>query len=164
MIEAVAGAPERAQAGGADGGVVGGPVDQAVVIGVGQDLLFEVRKQADEDAAADEVAVGREQAIRPAILAGHSVGIDAVTALVIRERQAELLEVVDALSPASGLACRLDGRQQERDQDRDDRDDDQELDQGEAGSVRSRRHDRGDEGGDGFGLTCRSNSGRWFMR
>ena len=71
--QAVAGAPERAQSGGADGGIVGGPVDQAVVIRVGQHLLFEVGKQPDEDAASDKVAVGREQGIWPAILSRHSV-------------------------------------------------------------------------------------------
>jgi len=42
--------------------------------------------------------------------------------------QAQLLEIVHALGPAGGLARHLDGRQQERDQDRDDRDDNEKLD------------------------------------
>jgi len=46
--------------------------------------------------------------------------------------QAQLLQVVDALSAACGLARRLHGGQQQADQDGDDGDDDQEVDQGEA--------------------------------
>ena len=52
-------------------------------------------------------------------------------------RQAELLEVVDALGAAGRLAGRLDGRQQQRDQDGDDGDDDEQLDQGETPSASS---------------------------
>ena len=43
--------------------------------------------------------------------------------------QADLLEVVGALSPSRGLASRLDRRQEQGDQDRDDRDHHQQLDQ-----------------------------------
>jgi len=49
--------------------------------------------------------------------------------------QADLLEVVDALRPPGRLACGLDRRQQQRDQDGDDGDDHQQLDQGEAGAL-----------------------------
>ena len=45
--------------------------------------------------------------------------------------EADLLEVVDALRPAGGLAGRLHGGQQQGDEDRNDGDHDQELDQGE---------------------------------
>ena len=45
--------------------------------------------------------------------------------VVVVERQAELLEIVDALGTAGGLAGRLHGGQQQGDQDGDDRDDDQ---------------------------------------
>jgi hypothetical protein len=48
--------------------------------------------------------------------------------------KAELLEVVDALSPAGRLARRLDRGEQECDQDRNDCDHDQELHQREAAS------------------------------
>ena len=47
-------------------------------------------------------------------------------------RQAQLLEVVDALRTAGRLAGGLDGGQQQGDQDRDDRDHDQKLDQRES--------------------------------
>jgi hypothetical protein len=56
----------------------------------------------------------------------------AVDVHVIGHRQGDLLEVVGALGAAGGLARRLDGRQQEGDQDGDDGDHDQQLDQGEA--------------------------------
>ena len=59
-------------------------------------------------------------------------GEAAIGALVVEERQADLLQVVGALDPAGRLAGRLDGRKQQGDQDRDDRDDDQELDEREA--------------------------------
>ena len=55
--------------------------------------------------------------------------------VVVVDRQADLLEVVDALAAAGGLAGGLDGGQQQADQDGDDRDDHQELDQREAGMV-----------------------------
>ena len=54
---------------------------------------------------------------------------------VVGDGQRDLLEVVDALRAARGLARRLDGRQEERDQDGDDRDHDQKLDQCEAASL-----------------------------
>jgi hypothetical protein len=44
-------------------------------------------------------------------------------------RPADLLQVVDALHPPRRLARRLNGGQEERDQDRDDRDHDQQLDE-----------------------------------
>ena len=52
--------------------------------------------------------------------------------MIIVGSQALLLEVVDALDPAGGLAGRLDGRQQQGDQDADDGDGDQEFDEREA--------------------------------
>ena len=55
---------------------------------------------------------------------------------IIVHRQADLLQVVDALDPPGRLACRLHGGQQQGDQDRDDRDHDQKLDQGESGRER----------------------------
>ena len=58
--------------------------------------------------------------------------------LVIVQGQADLLEVVDALDPPRRLAGRLDGRQQQGDQDRDDRDHHQQFDQREGRS--SSRH------------------------
>src|SRR5262249_53760623 len=52
--------------------------------------------------------------------------------------ECELLEVIGALSAASGFLRTLRGRQQQRDQDGDDRDDDQELDQGETAAEAHR--------------------------
>jgi hypothetical protein len=43
-------------------------------------------------------------------------------------RQADLLEIIAALHAPCGLARRLHGREQERDQDADDRDDHKQLD------------------------------------
>jgi hypothetical protein len=48
---------------------------------------------------------------------------------VVMGGQADLLQIVAALTPAGGFARRLNGRQQEGDQHGDNRDDDQELDQ-----------------------------------
>ena len=47
----------------------------------------------------------------------------------------DLLQVVHALDPPRRLAGRLNGRQQQGDQDGDDRDHHQELDQREAGTA-----------------------------
>ena len=60
--------------------------------------------------------------------------------LEIVDRQADLLEVVDALGAAGRLAGRLDGGQEQADQDGDDGDHHQQLDQGEpSGAVPIRR-------------------------
>jgi len=50
------------------------------------------------------------------------------------DRQAELLDVVDALRPAGGLAGRLHRREEQGDQDGDDGDHHQKLDQRESAS------------------------------
>ena len=55
---------------------------------------------------------------------------------VILNGDSELHQVVDALHPTRGLAGRLDGGQEQCDQDRDDGDDHQQLDQGESGCPR----------------------------
>ena len=60
--------------------------------------------------------------------------------VVVVDGQAELLEVVDALRPPGRLARRLDGGQQQGDQDRDDRDHHQQLDQREGSSRATSRH------------------------
>ena len=57
---------------------------------------------------------------------------DVVGRVVVVQRQADLLQVVDALGAAGGLAGRLHGGQQQADQDPDDRDDHQQLDQRES--------------------------------
>jgi hypothetical protein len=49
----------------------------------------------------------------------------------------KLLQIVRALHAPGGLACRLHGREQQRDQDGDDRDDHQELDQGKSSASDS---------------------------
>ena len=60
----------------------------------------------------------------------HGQAADGVDIVV--GRQGELLEVVGALHAPGGLAGRLDGGQQQRDQDAGDGDDHQQFDQGEA--------------------------------
>ena len=55
--------------------------------------------------------------------------------MVVVQREANLLEIIDALSPPRRLAGRLHRRQQQRDQDSDDGDDDQKLNQGETTSA-----------------------------
>ena len=59
-------------------------------------------------------------------------GKAAVGALVVVQSQADLLQVVGALGAAGGLAGRLHGGKQQRDQDGDDGDHHQQLDQGET--------------------------------
>ena len=63
-----------------------------------------------------------------------SHGKDTIGCVVIVHGQADLLQIVDALGPPSGFACRLNGREQQRNQDRDDGDDYQKLDQGKTAS------------------------------
>src|SRR5262249_32355118 len=65
--------------------------------------------------------------------------------------QRDLLQVVDALRAAGGLARRLDRGQEQRNQDGDNRDDHQQLDQRKASSThgkgsRTTREDRTDPG------------------
>ena len=55
--------------------------------------------------------------------------------VVVVQGDAELLQVVDALGATGGLAGRLDGGQEQGDQDGDDRDHHQQLDQREAANV-----------------------------
>src|SRR6516164_1202693 len=43
-----------------------------------------------------------------------------------------LVKVIETLSAASRLACRLNGRKEQRDQDSDDRDNDEQFDQSES--------------------------------
>ena len=74
---------------------------------------------------------------RPAQDAGRREGPG--DALVVVQRQADLLEVVRALDPAGRLAGRLDGGQQQGDQHGDDGDDDQQLDQREGTSRHTHR-------------------------
>ena len=66
---------------------------------------------------------------------GVSGGEDALDAMVVVQRQSDLLQVVGTLGPSRCLPGPLDGRQQKRDQQGDDRDDDQQLDQGEAAGM-----------------------------
>jgi hypothetical protein len=57
------------------------------------------------------------------------------------QRQADLLQVVDALRTTRGPASGLDRRQEQGDQDRNDRDDDEELDQCEGAAWLCCFHD-----------------------
>jgi hypothetical protein len=55
-----------------------------------------------------------------------------VRTLVIRHRLGELVQIIQALGAPRRFTRRLDGRQQQRDQDADDGDDDEQLDQGKT--------------------------------
>src|SRR5262249_32891042 len=69
-----------------------------------------------------------------------SRGERAVRIVVVVKRDADLAEVVDALSAARGFARGLNCRQEQRDQNADDRDHDEQLNECEAGaSARSSR-------------------------
>ena len=57
--------------------------------------------------------------------------------LIVHRGETDLLQIVDALDPAGRLAGRLDGGQEQADQDSDDGDHDEELDQGESASSSS---------------------------
>jgi hypothetical protein len=49
--------------------------------------------------------------------------------------ESQLLQVVHALAPSRRLASGLDGREKQRDQDRDDRDHNEKLDQGKTATL-----------------------------
>jgi hypothetical protein len=65
---------------------------------------------------------------------------------VVVEGEPVLLEVVDALGTPGGLARRLDGGQQESDQDGDDGDDDEEFDEGETAPRVATTHRKSPDG------------------
>ena len=113
----------RSQPGDADGVVEGAAVELGHVERIEQRrLLHEV----------EHPRLHRETGDRRAVARGGQGTVDVG---VVHGRQAELLEVVDALRPPGGLARRLDGGQEQCDQDGDDRDDDQELDQRKAAAL-----------------------------
>ena len=58
---------------------------------------------------------------------GRPPGKQLFDRVVVVQGEAHLLQVVDALAPPGRLAGRLDGGQQQGDQDRDDRDHDQQV-------------------------------------
>src|SRR5262249_61357237 len=94
-------------------------VGQVEVERVERGAGFQERKEARQGAPAtvDELAGGRRGAeIRRLPPRGEG----AIGALVVVQRQADLLEVVGALGAPGGLARRLGGGQQKGDQDRDD--------------------------------------------
>ena len=64
---------------------------------------------------------------------GLPIGKGVVLIVIVLGGQADLLEIVRALDTSGGLARRLYGREQERDQHGDDGDHHQKLDQGERG-------------------------------
>ena len=123
---AVARAPEHREAGAQDGRVPDVVRRVPEVVGVEQRRLLELREHRDEDALPRAPPEGREGGERVA----HREG--PVLVVVVHGGQRDLLEVVRALGASGGLAGRLDGGQQQRDQDRDDRDHHQKLDQREA--------------------------------
>ena len=82
------------------------------------------------------VAVGRGRFVAQVGIAhppraAATGGKEPVGRFVIQGGEAPLLEVVEALDPPGRLSRRLDGRQQQGDEDADDRDHDQQFDEGE---------------------------------
>jgi hypothetical protein len=86
-------------------------------------------------AADDEAAARRQNLVQVAVVLAvgevftdlfdelaQILGKPAVGVGVIVNREAELLQIIDAFRAVRRLAGRLDGRQQQPDQDRDDRD------------------------------------------
>ena len=77
------------------------------------------------------VAVGKTDAVdrsrlhRIADIGGRKITLSVVELV---NRDAKLMQIIDAMRPPCGLAGRLHGRQQQRDQHADDRDHDQQLD------------------------------------
>ena len=74
------------------------------------------------------------------------IGKRVARRVVVVHRQADLLEVVDALHAPGRLPRRLHGGQEQRDQDRDDRDHDQQFDQRESRSLAGDTAEDGDSG------------------
>jgi hypothetical protein len=112
--------------------VGGGPLDRGAPAGAElvDVLVFDEGKDVEQPAARlsyVESPVGvADPAVSPA--PGRQVLVEL---FVVDHAQGELLEVVLALDPARGLACRLHRRKQQRDENADDHDDHQKLDQGE---------------------------------
>ncbi len=63
----------------------------------------------------------------------------AVRPLIIVNGDADLFEIVVALSPPRGFASRLNSGEQQRNQHRDDRDDDQQFDQSKRAAIHESR-------------------------
>src|SRR5262245_13953903 len=89
-----------------------------------QVVLLEMRQQMEKEGAKHAVLTGW-------IIPDARRQVFLLVVIVVR-CQAELFQVVDALSPTGGLANSLHRRHQETDQDGDDGDDDEQLDEREA--------------------------------
>ena len=77
--------------------------------------------------------------VAPVVVLHLAPGQRVVRAVIVVQREPDLLQVVDALRPPGGLAGRLHGGQEQGDQDGDDRDHHQQFDQGEtAGALDDR--------------------------
>src|SRR5690606_41587265 len=90
-------------------------------------LLVERRKRDETRETAsitvDQLVDVASSATSPAATCREIV----VRVVVVVQSQPELLEAVFALSAAGGFASLLDGRQEQRNEDRDDRDHDEQL-------------------------------------
>src|SRR5690606_24823647 len=87
--------------------------------------LVDIRQKHGEHAVAAPLAappVGGDADGSVSLSAVRELRQNAVRVVVVVHCQADLLQVVAALGAAGGLSCLLDGRQQQRNQDRDDRD------------------------------------------
>ena len=107
---------------------------QAEIDRVIQGLLFQEGQQHGRPAPArSHVQVGSIDGVVLVIDVAGRKRADSV--LVVEQREADLLQVVDALGSASRLASRLHRGQEQGDQDRDDGDHDQQLDERECWTL-----------------------------
>src|SRR5262249_61544031 len=91
-------------------------------------LLFEIRQQP----RAPAPAWAKTRTIYAGSGRSETRRKRPVRAMVVVKRQADLLEVILALSSRGGLANSLNGRYEQAHEDRNDRDHDEQLDQSEA--------------------------------
>ena len=103
------------------------------VDGVVEGRLFREGKRGRKGAPTAPVGIARAARgrIGIAILRG-GLGENAVGVVIVVHGQPDLLQVVGALNAAGGFASRLNGGQQQSDQDRNNRDNNQKFDQSET--------------------------------
>ena len=102
--------------------------------GVAQSLLLEIGHDV-VDPAARLLLAGAAVGIADVEMAPTVGGITSGGVGVVIDRQGELLQVVLALNLASRLACRLNGRQQQGNENADDGDDHQQFNESETPSA-----------------------------
>jgi hypothetical protein len=116
-----------------------GPIGTTQIKLIVERLLIDVGEDGD---GRDDVLHGIGQVPGRAV---HAIGVDVpgrenvVHIVVVVTGQADVVEIVAALSATGGFACLLHGRQQERDENGDDGDHHQQFDEGEGGPSTQRK-------------------------